>query len=93
MINRIKHYCQILYWPEGGSETSVLLLGVTGADAVDVVFDAPGISTDFQSSSGSTVRAIKVPTLISFVPSGTYENMSKITFNLKIKLKSEKFLQ
>lgn len=64
------------YWPGGGASTFVTAaLASTGAAVVAAIFEAgstglSGISTDFQSSSASTVRAIKVPTLISFVPSG-----------------------
>ena len=69
----LKTYC-----PGGGSAASTVAeASATGGGAEASVDDAAdadvesGISTDFQSSSGSTVRAIKVPTFTSFVPSGT----------------------
>lgn len=61
------------YCPGGGSAFTTGGLGpAEDAGAVEgACADPSGISTVFQSSSASTVRAIRVPTLISFVPSGT----------------------
>jgi len=65
------------YWPGGGSAFTTDGLGsaedgAEGAGVEGACAEAlSGTSTVFQSSSASTVRAIRVPTLISFVPSGT----------------------
>lgn len=67
------------HWPGGGA-ADVLAVGAAvaaagaegvGDGAAGVVEILSGISTDFQSSSTSTVSAINVPTLISLVPSCT----------------------
>jgi len=57
------------YWPGNGSAFVTDGLGSVEDGAAKEA--CAGISTVFQSSSASTVRAIRVPTLISFVPSGT----------------------
>lgn len=68
-------YSKRSYWPGGGASAAVtgaasVTAGVAaGAGAAFAV--CSGTSTVFQSSSASTVRAIRVPTLISFVPSAT----------------------
>lgn len=67
------------YWPGGGGadvlavDATVVAVGAEGVGdgAAGVVEILSGISTDFQSSSTSTVSAINVPTLISLVPSCT----------------------
>lgn len=61
------------YWPGGGSAFVTDGLGSAEDDAAEgaCAKERSGISTVFQSSLTSTVRAIRVPTLISFVPSGT----------------------
>lgn len=60
------------YWPGGGSATVTDGLDSAEDGAVEEACAGPsGISTVFQSSSASTVRAIRVPTLISLAPSGT----------------------
>lgn len=61
------------YWPGGGSAfvTGGLDSAEDDGTVVGACAEPSGISTVFQSSSASTVRAIRVPTLISIVPSGT----------------------
>lgn len=65
------------YWPGGGGAdvlavgVAVAAAGAEGVGAAGAVEILSGISTDFQSSSTSTVSAINVPTLISLVPSCT----------------------
>lgn len=63
--------------PEGGSAIGPDVAAggggcVLGEDEAAEVVDAPsGISTDFQSSPGSTVTAIRSP-IFAFWPSGIY---------------------